>query len=97
MGDFRMEDWEGRLKALLCKFREDNMSGYRESDEYLDGQEKMEQEHEKIEKLNLDKEVMNAINDLEDAENEASTNYMEQAYLQGISDGIRFMNFFQQN
>lgn len=42
MGDFRMEDWEGRLKALLCKFREDNMSGYRESDEYLDGQEKME-------------------------------------------------------
>lgn len=92
-----MEDWEGRLKALLSKFREDNMSGYRESDEYLDGQEKMEQEHEKIEKLNLDKEAMNAINDLEDAENETSTDYMEQAYIQGITDGIRFMNFFQQN
>ena len=34
----RKEDWEERLKALLSKFREDNMSDYRKSEEYQNDQ-----------------------------------------------------------
>lgn len=91
------EDWEERLKALLSKFREDNMSNYRKSEEYQNDQVKMDKASREIEKLKLDEEVMKAINNMSDVENETGTAYMEQAYLQGICDGIRFVKFFQQN
>lgn len=89
----KSEDWEERLKALLRKFREDNMSEYRMSEEYEANQDKMRQEYKKIEKLGLSRAAMDAINSLEDAENAASADDVEQAYLQGISDGIRFCIF----
>lgn len=91
------EDWEERLKALLSKFREDNMSDYRNSEEYQNDQVKMDKASREIEKLKLDEEAMKAINNMSDIENETGTAYMEQAYLQGICDGIRFVKFFQQN
>lgn len=47
------EDWEERLKALLSKFREDNMYDYRNSEEYQNDQEKMNEASRKIEMLNL--------------------------------------------
>lgn len=90
-------DWEDRLKALLSKFREDNMSDYRMSAEYKDNQEEIQREYQQIGKLDLDKDVMNAIQDFGDVENAAATDYMEQAYIQGICDGIRFVKFFQQD
>ena len=40
--------WEDRLKALLSKFREDNMSDYRDSAEYKENQEMVKQEYEKL-------------------------------------------------
>lgn len=91
------EDWEERLKALLSKFREDNMSDYRNSEEYQNDQVKMDKASREIEKLKLDEKAMKAINNMSDIENETGTAYMEQAYLQGICDGIRFVKFFQQN
>lgn len=91
-----MDDWNERLKALLCKFREDNMSDYRLSEEYKKNMENIHREFEKIEKLGLDKEVMVAIQEFGDIENAAGTDYMEQAYIQGISDGIRLLRFFNQ-
>lgn len=91
------EDWEERLKALLSKFREDNMSNYRKSEEYQNDQVKMDKASREIEKLKLDEEAIKAINNMSDIENETGTAYMEQAYLQGICDGIRFVKFFQQN
>lgn len=90
-------DWEDRLKALLSKFREDNMSDYRMSAEYKGNQEEIQREYQQLGKLDLDKDVMNAIQDFGDVENAAATDYMEQAYIQGICDGIRFMKFFQQD
>ena len=54
-------------------------------------------EYQQLGKLDLDKDVMNAIQDFGDVENAAATDYMEQAYIQGICDGIRFMKFFQQD
>ena len=91
------EEWEERLKTLLSKFREDNMSDYRRSEEYQNNQEKMNEASREIDKLNLDEEVMRAINNMSDIENETDTAYMEKAYIQGICDGIRFVKFFQQN
>ncbi len=91
-----VDDWEDRLKALLCKFREDNMAGYRLSEEYKDNQEKIHREFERIEKLGLQKEVMEAIQYFGEVENAVATDYMEQAYLQGISDGIRLWKFVNQ-
>lgn len=91
------EDWEERLKALLSKFREDNMSNYRKSEEYQNDQVKMDKASMEIDNLKLDEEAMKAINNMSDIENETGTAYMEQAYLQGICDGIRFVKFFQQN
>lgn len=91
------EGWEDRLKALLSKFREDNMSGYRNSEEYQINQEKMNEASQKVEMLKLNEETMTAINNMSDIENNADTDYMEQAYIQGICDGIRFVKFFQQN
>jgi len=88
--------WEDRLKALLSKFREDNMSDYRDSAEYKENQEMVKQEYEKLEELGLDEKVMRMISDIEDVENAAATDYMEQAYIQGISDGIRLLMFFHQ-
>jgi|InofroStandDraft_1065614.scaffolds.fasta_scaffold07364_16 hypothetical protein len=90
-------DWEDRLKALLSKFREDNMSDYRMSAEYKDNQEEIQKEYQQLGKLDLGKDVMNAIQDFGDVENAAATDYMEQAYIQGICDGIRFVKFFQQD
>ena len=90
-------DWEDRLKALLSKFREDNMSDYRMSAEYKDNQEEIQKEYQQLGKLDLGKDVMNAIQDFGDVENAAATDYMEQAYIQGICDGIRFVKFFQEN
>lgn len=90
-------DWEDRLKALLSKFREDNMSDYRMSAEYKDNQEEIQREYQQLGKLDLGKDVMNAIQDFGDVENAAATDYMEQAYIQGICDGIRFVKFFQQD
>lgn len=90
-------DWEDRLKALLSKFREDNMSDYRMSAEYKDNQEKIQIGYQQLGKLELGKDVMDAIQDFGDVENAAATDYMEQAYLQGICDGIRFVKFFQEN
>lgn len=91
------EEWEERLKALLSKFREDNMSNYRKSEEYQNDQVKMDKASMEIDNLKLDEEAMKAINNMSDIENETGTAYMEQAYLQGICDGIRFVKFFQQN
>lgn len=91
------EEWEERLKALLSKFREDNMSDYRNSEEYQNDQEKMNVASREIDNLKLDEKAMRAINNMSDIENETGTAYMEQAYLQGICDGIRFVKFFQQN
>ncbi len=91
------EEWEERLKALLSKFREDNMSDYRDSEEYQNNQEKMNEASREIGKLKLDEDVMIAIHNMSDIENETGTDYMEQAYIQGICDGIRFVKFFQQN
>ena len=93
----RKEDWEERLKALLSKFREDNMYDYRNSEEYQNDQEKMNEASREIEMLNLNEKTMKAINNLSDIENDTGTAYMEQAYIQGICDGIRFVKFFQQN
>lgn len=93
----RKEDWEDRLKALLSKFREDNMSDYRMSAEYKDNQEEIQIGYQQLGKLELGKDVMDAIQDFGDVENAAATDYMEQAYIQGICDGIRFVKFFQQN
>lgn len=90
------EDWEERLKDFLRRFREDNMAEYLMSEEYKGHQEKMNEKHKKIEKLGVDRAVLAAVNDLEDAENAASADYVEQAYLQGISDGIRFCIFLNQ-
>lgn len=90
-------DWEDRLKALLSKFREDNMSDYRMSAEYKDNQEEIQKEYQQLGKLDLGKDVMNAIQDFGDVENAAATDYMEQAYIQGLCDGIRFVKFFQQD
>lgn len=90
-------DWEDRLKALLSKFREDNMSDYRMSAEYKDNQEEIQIGYQQLGKLELGKDVMDAIQDFGDVENAAATDYMEQAYIQGICDGIRFVKFFQQN
>lgn len=90
-------DWEDRLKALLSKFREDNMSDYRMSAEYKDNQEEIQVGYQQLGKLELGKDVMDAIQDFGDMENAAATDYMEQAYIQGICDGIRFVKFFQQN
>lgn len=91
------EDWEERLKALLSKFREDNMSNYRKSEEYQNDQVKMDKASREIDNLKLEEKAMRAINNMSDIENETGTAYMEQAYLQGICDGIRFVKFFQQN
>lgn len=91
------EEWEERLKALLSKFREDNMSNYRKSEEYQNDQVKMDKASREIDNLKLDEKAMKAINNMSDIENETGTAYMEQAYLQGICDGIRFVKFFQQN
>lgn len=88
-----MQNWEDRLKALLSKFREDNMAEYRLTAEYKDNQEKIQREYQQIEKLGLSKEVKDAIQEFGDIENAASTDYMEQAYIQGICDGIRFLEF----
>jgi len=93
----RKEDWEERLKALLSKFREDNMSDYRKSEEYQNDQEKMNEASRGIEMLNLNEKTMKAINNMSDIENDTGTAYMEQAYIQGICDGIRLVKFFQQN
>lgn len=93
----RKEDWEERLKALLSEFREDNMSDYRSSEEYQENQEKMNDASREIEMLELNEETMKAINNLSDIENDTGTAYMEQAYIQGICDGIRLVKFFQQN
>lgn len=90
-------DWEDRLKALLSKFREDNMSDYRMSAEYKNNQEEIQIGYQQLGKLELGKDVMDAIQDFGDVENAAATDYMEQAYIQGICDGIRFVKFFQQN
>lgn len=90
-------DWEDRLKALLSKFREDNMSDYRMSAEYKDNQEEIQIGYQQLGKLELGKDVMDAIQDFGDVENAAATDYMEQAYIQGICDGIRFVKFFQEN
>lgn len=89
------EGWEDRLKALLSKFREDNMSDYRNSEEYQINQEKMNEASQEVEMLKLDEQTMTAINNMSDIENNADTDYMEQAYIQGICDGIRFVKFFQ--
>lgn len=91
------EDWEDRLKALLSKFREDNMSEYRNSEEYQDNQKKMNDASREIEMLKLNEETMKVIDNLSDIENDTGTAYMEQAYIQGICDGIRFVKFFQQD
>ena len=80
------EDWEERLKALLSKFREDNMYDYRNSEEYQNDQEKMNEASRKIEMLNLNEKTMKAINNMSDIENDTGTAYMEQAYIQGICD-----------
>lgn len=90
-------DWEDRLKALLSKFREDNMSDYRMSAEYKDNQEEIQREYQQIGKLGLSKAVKDAIQEFGDVENAAATDYMEQAYIQGICDGIRLVKFFQQD
>lgn len=91
------DDWEEHLKALLSEFRESNMSDYRSSEEYQENQEKMNDASREIEMLKLNEEAMKAINNLSDIENDTGTAYMEQAYIQGICDGIRFMKFFQQD
>lgn len=91
------KEWEERLKALLSEFRESNMSDYRSSEEYQDNQKKMNDASREIEMLKLNEETMKAINNLSDIENDTGTAYMEQAYIQGICDGIRFVKFFQQN
>ena len=93
----RKEDWEERLKALLSKFREDNMSDYRNSEEYQNDQEKMNEASRALEMLELNEEIMKVIDNISDIENDTDTDYMEQAYIQGICDGIRFVKFFQQN
>ena len=41
-------DWEDRLKALLSKFREANMSDYRMSAEYKDNQEEIQKEYQQL-------------------------------------------------
>lgn len=46
---------------------------------------------------NLNEKTMKAINNMSDIENDTGTAYMEQAYIQGICDGIRLVKFFQQN
>ena len=46
-------DWEDRLKALLSKFREDNMSDYRMSAEYKDNQEKIQIGYQQLGKLKI--------------------------------------------
>ncbi len=89
------EEWEERLKALLSKFREDNMSEYRKSEEYQDNQEKMNEASKSVKMLGLDDEAIKAINSMSDIENATGADYMEQAYIQGICDGIRFVKFFQ--
>lgn len=93
----RKDDWEERLKALLSEFRESNMSDYRSSEEYQENQEKMNDASREIEMLKLNEEAMKAINNLSDIENDTGTAYTEQAYIQGICDGIRFVKFFQQD
>lgn len=93
----KTEAWEERLKALLSKFREDNMSEYRNSEEYQNNQEKLNEASRAVEMLELNEETMDAIDNMSDIENNADTDYMEQAYIQGICDGIRFVKFFQQN
>ena len=73
------------------------MSDYRKSEEYQNNQEKLSQASSAIGNLKLDEEIMRAINHLSDVENEISTDYMEQAYIQGICDGIRFVKFIGEN
>ncbi len=90
------DNWEERLKALLSKFREDNMSDYRNSEEYKDNQEKMDEASRSVKMLGLNKEAVKAIKHMSDIENDTGADYMEQAYIQGICDGIRFVKFFQQ-
>lgn len=92
----KKDSWEERLKNFMSKFREDNMESYRLSGEYKANQEKIRQANEKIRNLGLADEVMETINDLGDIENAAAADYTEQAYLQGISDGIRFWIFVNQ-
>lgn len=57
----------------------------------------MNEASRKIEMLNLNEKTMKAINNMSDIENDTGTAYMEQAYIQGICDGIRLVKFFQQN
>ncbi len=90
------DNWEERLKALLSKFREDNMSDYRNSEEYQGNLEKMDEASRSVKMLGLNDEAIKAINRMSDIENATGTDYMEQAYIQGICDGIRFVKFFQQ-
>ena len=91
------KNWENRLKALLSKFREDNMSDYRNSEEYQNNQKKMNEASRALEMLELNEEIMKVIDNISDIENDTDTDYMEQAYIQGICDGIRFVKFFQQD
>ena len=91
------KNWENRLKALLSKFREDNMSDYRNSEEYQNNQKKMNEASRALEMLELNEEIMKVIDNISDIENDTDTDYMEQAYIQGICDGIRLVKFFQQN
>ncbi len=72
------------------------MSDYRNSEEYKDNQEKMDEASREVEKFGLNKEAVKAIKHMSDIENATDTDYMEQAYIQGICDGIRFVKFFQQ-
>lgn len=92
----KKDRWEKRLKNFMSKFREDNMEPYRLSGEYKANQEKIRQAYEKIGNLGLTAETMETINELGEIETAAAADYTEQAYLQGISDGIKFWIFVNQ-
>jgi len=92
-----METWESRLLDMLCDFREMNMLKFREtSREYKSASEEAYEACKRLESFSLTKEEREAIDDAMDMEAATSAIYVEQSYLQGISDCIKFLQFINQ-
>lgn len=96
-GGVRMsESWESRLLDMLANFRENNMLKYRQSsEEYKSASEEAYEACKKIDSIRLTREEREIIDNALDMEASTSSIYIEQSYIQGISDCLKFLHFIK--
>lgn len=90
------ESWESRLLDMLAEFRENNMLTFRQnSREYREANKEAYEACKRINSIRLTKDEREAIDNALDMEAATSAIYVEQSYIQGISDCLKFLQFIK--